>query len=244
MSQFNLIANQVASSSTGVITTVTTASDTYENEPNQMLIQGNMKKGDVIFFFGALSHQLGNISTYLVPTFTLAWTKLANVGANDTYDANLSVYYHVLQTDSSAIPLCIDDDNYGYYANYYNLNPASLAFVVRGVDPSSISAKAAATANTRNVYFSSINISDSDYVLCVGTTGSNSLQPTDSFSISGGYIDIVSQLNDRYTGIDTRATAILRKPGTSGAYTETTWTHPSSGSADSSCGCVIKLSPL
>jgi len=244
MSQFNLIANQVASSSTGVITTVTTASDTYENEPNQMLIQGNMKKGDVIFFFGALSHQLSNITSALVPTYTQAWTNLVNASQNDTYDANLTVYYHVLQKDSSAIPICIDDDYYGYLANNYNFNPTSLVFVLRGVDPSSIKAQESETANTRNVYFNSINISDSDYVLCVGTTGSNTLQPTDSFSISGGYIDIVSQLNDRYTGIDTRATAILRKPGTSGAYTEITWTHPSSGTADSSCGCVIKLSPL
>jgi PPE-repeat protein len=117
-------------------------------------------------------------------------------------------------------------------------------FVVRGVDPGSISAIKSDTANTRNVYFNPINISDSDYVLCVGTTGSNSLQPNDSFSISSGYIDSVSMLNDIYTGIDTRSAAILRKPGTSGAYTEPTWTHPSSGSADSSCGCVIKLSPL
>ena len=87
-----------------------------------------------------------------------------------------------------------------------------------------------------------ITIQDVDYVLPVAVSASQSSIP--ACTISSGYDELLEQYVDNRNEAHCLSAAVLRKPGVSGSYTETTWTLSNTSTTDASATAIIKLSPL
>ena len=249
MSQFNLIASQAGSAGgSGEVTVVTTAKNFDESKYPQLRLSADMKKGDIVLFIGAMSLRNGAYQSLLKPTFTQAWTELASLAGSDTYRAYLNISYYVLEEACSGIILGIDDEEWAMiidsqtYGFYDQVNNSPLAMVLRGVNPDSLEAVTKSNTNSSYAYFDPITITDSDYVLPVAVSASQSSIPT--FTISSGYDELLEQYVDNRNEAHCLSAAVLRKPGVSGSYTETTWTLSNTSTTDASATAIIKLSPL
>jgi len=246
MSQFNLIASQTSSAGgTGEVTVIATATNFDESQYPQLKVTGDMKKGDIIFFIGAMSLQNGIYQNILKPTFTQAWTELASFAASDTNRAYLNISYHVLEEDSSGMILGIDDEEWARLIDYDwsdQVNNSPLVIVLRGVNPDTLQAVTKSNINSTYAYFDPITITDSDYVLPIAVSSHTS--NSSSFTISNGYDEILQQYVDNRNYQHCLSAAVLRKPGVSGSYTETTWTLANTSTADACAAAIVKLSPL
>ena len=247
MSQFNLTASQAAPEGvTGEITTVLTSTNARlsaaTSSPFQLYnkLEGDMKKGDIIFFACGLVYS-SNVTAALGPSFTTSWTELKTANTGGSYNVSMAVHYHVLDHDSSGMYLGMDGDQY-HSLTVASMNPAAIAFVLRGVDPDSISAVTRTASNTAYATFNPIEITSSDYILAVGYSGANFSSLT--HTLPSDFINSASQNTNYKSGNNTLASVLLRKPEVSGSYTETTWQTSADNSAYTNATCAIKLTPL
>jgi hypothetical protein len=151
----------------------------------------------------------------------------------------------VLEEDSSGMILGIDDEEWAHLIDYGfadQVNNSPLVIVLRGVNPDSLQAVTKSNINSPYAYFNPITITDSDYVLPVAVSAFTS--NLTGFTISSGSDEILQQVVDNKNYAHCLSAAVLRKPGVSGSYTETTWTLTSTSTSDACATAIIKLSPL
>tara|TARA_R110002153_G_scaffold58180_1_gene159602 strand:- start:204 stop:944 length:741 start_codon:yes stop_codon:yes gene_type:complete len=246
MSSLKHSLDSVASASGGVSKvshSVSILNDLQDVLSGLTYLEGDMQEGDIVFWLGTGCHASFNLTTKLYPSFhNQLFTLLSSDYSGGTYKSSLAVHYHVLTTASKGMLIGFLNN----MANNYS-SPVNFLYVVRGVDPNSITSfEETRRTTTAKPTFPAIDISSNDYILAMTASGSNNNNYL-PFLPSAGYDDFVSQASGGLGNANYKVASgiLLRKPGVSGSYTEPTWNISGTNqTVFTNTSLVIKLSPL